>query len=168
MLLYEDRSKNPFKIHWLDCNEAKPELLKEKSFATSLPYITDIIGVQNGVDELFIATSLKNGIHCYSTATKSLKWRVVGKLPGMCKEMWAEGVATDGHGHLFVSDGWNGNRCTQMFSVADGQYLGCLIKEGEQGLGYPNGICWHSASHSLIVAHRKSAAWFLRMIDVEY
>ena len=33
-LLYEDGSKIPRNIHWLDCNEGKLKLLKEKSFTT--------------------------------------------------------------------------------------------------------------------------------------
>ena len=130
--------------------------------------ITDMIGVQDGSDELVIIDHVLYGIHCYNTTSKSLKWSVKGNLPGMQSALFALGLATDGCGHLFVSDGYDGNRCIQMFSVADGQYMGCLIKEGEQGLGSPDNICWHSASHSLAVAHWESAGWSLSMIDMEY
>ena len=169
MLLYKDQSKELCDIHWLDCNEGKPKFLKEKFFTTSLLVLRDMIGVRNGSEELIIigAGSL-NGIHSYSTTTGGLKWRMKGKLPGMQNALDAEGVTTDGYGHLFVSDGILGNSCIHMFSVSDGQYLGCLIKEGEQGLGYPNMICWHLASHSLVVAHWKSGHGSLSMIDVEY
>ena len=74
----------------------------------------------------------------------------------------------DGCGHMFVSDGSKGNRCIQMFSVQDGQYLGCLIKEGEEGLGYPSRISWHSAFRALAVAHYEGKTWFLSGIDMEY
>ena len=158
---------NPCKIHWLDCNEGKPKLLKEKSFTTSQQTLWDMIGVRNGADELIIGISPAD-IHCYSTATKSLKWRVSGSLPGMQKSLHAAGLTSDGHGHLFVSDGWYGNRCIQMFSVSDGQYLGCLIKQGEQGLECPNRICWHSESHSLVVAHYGNFFWSLSMLNIEY
>ena len=168
MLLYEDRSKTPCHIHWLDCNESKPKLLIGKSLTTSLQYIADMIGVRNGTDELIIGNGEQNVIHCYSTTTKSLKWSVSGNLPGLQKALCAVGFATDRRGHLFVSDGFNGNSCIQMFSVSDGQYLGCLIKEGEQGLGYPNRICWHSASHSLVVARQVGVFWYLSMINMEY
>ena len=125
-----------------------------------------MIGVRNGSEELIIGIN-SQGIHCYSTTTKSLKWSVEGQLQGMQQALFAEGV-TEGYGHLFVCDGPIGNSCIQMFSVSDGRYLGCLIKEGEQGLGVPHGICWNSASHSFVVAHWKSGAWALSMINMEY
>ena len=167
-LLYQDRSEKSCEIHWLDCYGAKPKLIKEKSFTTSLQYIRFMIAVQNGDDELIIVVN-STGIQCYSTCTKNLKWSVEGKLPGMKKALYAVGLTSNPQrGHLFVSDGWDGNNCIHLFSVSDGQYLGCLIKEGEQGLGLPHRICWHSASHSLAVAHWKSGPGSLSMIDVEY
>ena len=120
-LVYQDQSKEPCDIHWLDCNEAKPKLLREKSFTTSLLYLYDMIGVKNGTDELIIGIHPEIGIHCYSTTTKSLKWKMTGKLLGTKNASEARKVTTDGRGHLFVSDGVN--RCIQMFSVSDGQYL---------------------------------------------
>ena len=127
-----------------------------------------LFAVQNGAEELIIATTSKDGIYCYRTTTKSLKWRVAGKLPGMQKVLYPVHITTDGRGHLFVSDGVNGNRCIQMFSVSDGQYMGCLTKEGEQGLGHPNTICWHSASHSLAVVLLMDCFWSLSVINMEY
>ena len=167
-LLYEDRSKKPRDIHCLDFNESKPKFLKEKSLTTSLSYLYDMIKVRNGGDELIVAASFESGIHCYSTTTKTLKWRVAGKLPGMQEALNSVGLATDRRGHLFVSDGYDGNRCIQMFSISDGWYLGCLIKRNEQGLGCPRRIFWHSASHSLVVAHSAGAYWYLSMINIEY
>ena len=127
-----------------------------------------MIGVQNCTDEEIVGIQAFSSIHCYSVATKSLKWSVGGNLPGMQRALHPVSLATDGRGHLFVSDGVMGNRCIQMFSISDGQYLGCLIKEGEQGLGHPYGICWHSASHSLLVAHGAGNSWSLSMIYIEY
>ena len=168
MLLYQDLSKKPREIHWLDCNESKPKLLKEKSFIISLPYIHYITGVQIGAEELIIGSSCENGIHCYSTATKSLKWSVARNLPGIQKGLGAVCITTDGCGHLFVCDNTFGNNCIQMFSVSNGQYLGRLIKKGEQGLGYPLRICWHSADHSLVVVHTMSLSYYLSVINMEY
>ena len=169
-LLYEDQSKEPSDFQWFDCNKIKPKLIKEKSFATPLPGMWDFIRVQNVTDELIIGFERQEGIICYNSFTKSLEWSVAGKLPGMQNAINARCITTDGCGHLFVSDGWNGNRCIQMFSVSDGQYLGCLIKEGEQSLGRPNRISWHSASHSLAVAHLQKPGdfWNLSMINIEY
>ena len=90
-----------------------------------------MVGVQKDTDELIIGIIIYKAIHCYNTTTKSLKWSVAGKLPGMKNGLDTKGVTTDGRGHLFVTDGFSGNRCIQMFSISDGQYLGCLIKGGE-------------------------------------
>ena len=157
----------PHKIHWLDCNENKPKLLKKKYFTALLPHLEDMIAVRNGTDELIMAVHIVSGIYCYNTSNKSLKWEVRANLPEMRKDLHAMGLTTDGLGYLFVSDGKFGNKCIQIFSVSDGQYLGCLIKEGEQGLGYPSRICWHSASHSLFVAHSAGPYWHLSMISME-
>ena len=102
---------------------------------------------------------------------KSLKWSVEGNLPGMQESLYAVSLTDNPQrDYLFVSDGSNGNTgnsCIQMFSILDGQYLGCLIKEGEQGLGNPGTIAWHSASHSLAVAHIADLYWSLRMISIK-
>ena len=57
----------------------------------------------------------------------------------MENEMEAWGVTADGCGHLYVSD-W-ANECIQMFTI-DGDYLGPVLKKGEQGLGTPGRILW--------------------------
>ena len=48
----------------------------------------------------------------------------------------AMGVTTDERGHLFVTDHYNHR--IQMFSVSDGQYLGCLVIGAEIN----RGLCW--------------------------
>ena len=71
----------------------------------------------------------------------------------------ATGVAVDDNGRLFVAD--TANECIQMFSAADGQYLGCLMKQGDQGLTWPNRLRWCDTSSSLIVAHHDGAKYFI-------
>ena len=88
-LLYDDRSKRPRDIHWLDCSGDKPKLLKEKSFTTSLRDMWDFVRVQNVANELIIGVDPEKGIHCYNTVTKSLEWSVARKLPGMQKPLHA-------------------------------------------------------------------------------
>ena len=53
----------------------------------------------------------------------------------MEEDLNAFGVTSDDHGILFVCD--EGNKCIQMFSVSDGQYLGSLIKKVDQDFGVP-------------------------------
>ena len=63
--------------------------------------------------------------------------------------MEARGVATDGHGRLFVSD--QGNQCIHMFS-ADGNYNQCLWKAGDI-LGDLSKIQWSENASCFYVTH---------------
>ena len=58
----------------------------------------------------------------------------------------ADGVTTDGQGHLFVCD--YGNQCIQKFSV-DGVYKGALVTDRE--LGRPHQVAWCENTDSLVV-----------------
>ena len=78
------------------------------------------------------------------------------------------GLTCDERDHLFVCDFDKGNRCIQMFSLPDGDYLGCLIREGEQGLGTPAFLCWWKAMSSLAVLHVKNRQWQISVISVKY
>ena len=60
-------------------------------------------------------------------------------------------MVADRKGRLFVKD--MNNKCIQMFSALDGQYLGCLIKEGEKGLGLLGKICFSASTSQLLVSH---------------
>ena len=76
------------------------------------------------------------------------------------------GIVSDRHGHLFVCD-WQ-NKCIHILSVSDGQYMGCLMKSGEQGLGIPYFIAWSEEMSSLIVAYWKEInKWYISVIKVQ-
>ena len=82
-----------------------------------------------------------DGVIAYNTVRGKLEWKADGKPLGMKKNMKTTGATTDGHGHLFVGDLMLANKCTQMLSASDGQYLRCLMNDVE-GLGHPDKICW--------------------------
>ena len=165
-LLYVDLSKEQRALRWLIYSEGRPKFIKEKSFTSSGCMFFDMTTVRFGADELVIIADRINGIQCYNTNTKNLKWSAAGELPGMQKALDAHSVTTDERGCLFVCDDHAGNQCVQMFSVSDGQYLGCLMKEGKQRLECPVSICWLSATHSLAVLHSRetifSTGWFFK------
>ena len=86
--------------------------------------------------------------------SNQLLWSVEGAMGGT-KEIRCVSVATDGTDHLFVCD--EANECIQRFST-DGLYMGCLVRQGEHGLGEPRLVRWCKKSSSLIVAHSKKSA----------
>ena len=99
------------------------------------------------------------GIRAFNADTNSLEWQK--KIEGMEKA----GVASDGHGHLFVCD--THNKSVHMLSVSDGKNLGCLIKEGEQGLGIPLWTAWSKETSSLLIAHKKENKRFVSVIKLQ-
>ena len=112
--------------------------------------------VQDGDKQLLVYTAADticdNGkFFVYNMAADKLEWKVGGNLPGMSKKMFAGGIVSDGQGHLFVCDGYNS--CIQIFSVVDGQYLGCLTKDLKD-LGQSYGIFWSEKASSVVFSCR--------------
>ena len=145
-LLFNSGSETQPHIHFLDCTSFPPKV-KFKFYTAEYIY-WDMCFVQEQNKKLVIVTGdgLQE-IHAYNADTKSLEWKK--EIEGMENA----GIAADGDGHLFVCDG--DNRCVHMLSVSDGQYLGCLIKKGDQSLGAPLWAAWSEETSSLIVAHAK-------------
>ncbi len=81
----------------------------------------------------------------------------------MESSMFPMSVTADGQGHLFVTDGEN--HCIKKFSV-DGEYLGILLNEGEQGLGEPYCLKWNDATSFLVVAHKKYDGYYISVISL--
>ena len=121
---------------------------------------------RHGGKNLLVTTGGYRKLYAYATDTGALECSLGGNLPGMDKEMEAQGVTTDGRGHLFVCDGNPGNGCVQMFS-SGGRYLGYLLREGEADLGEPSRIQWNQETSSLVVAHRLNWRWIVSVVAVE-
>ena len=117
--------------------------------------------------ELVVSTYDGAGLGACDPYTKKLAWRIQGKLLDMDKEISAWSVTTDGKGRMFVCDGPTGNRCVQMFSAANGEYLGTLIREGEESLGIPCNVRWREQSSSLVVADVRDKKWFISEIFIQ-
>ena len=166
LLLFEDISKSPREVHWLDLigSYAKPAAGK-RVVRTKPSGIFDMCFVQDGGKQLLVVTCGGNGIFTYNTDTDKLEWKVDVKLPGIEKDMDFMVLTNDGRGHLFVGDYVNGNKCIQMFSATDGQYLGCLMKDIEK-FGDPCGFRCCEKTSSLLTAHFFKKKWNLNVITI--
>ena len=111
---------------------------------------------------LKISNRIDGGIHVFDVNKDELVWGVTGKFVDTQKDIYAKGLTSDGFGRVLVSD--RANRCIQMFAVADGRYLGSMLKEGEQGLGTLMWIRWCEKMSSLIVSHGKGDERFISVI----
>ena len=104
-------------------------------------------------DQLIIKSFGSPGICAWHLFTGKIRWQVKGRLAGMRNWMTTRGIDTDGRGHLFVCD--TANQCIQLFSL-NGDYLGVLLRSGEQYLGTPFGIRWCCMTGSAIVLHHRN------------
>ena len=100
--------------------------------------------------QLIITARGNDGLTAFSNVRSGrLEWNMKGELPGMTKSMCAEGVTTDGRGHIFVCD--VRNKYIHMFTTAG--YKKAIWKGDEQGLGRPLSIRWCDKTSSLNVIH---------------
>ena len=187
-LLYEDASKSPREVHWLDLSDREPKPAKGKCVIhTKNKYIYDMCFVQDGDKQLLIVAGGDEGfftskttkgpsLFAYDTEKDKLEWKVGENLPGNKEHMRAAGVTTDGRGHLFVTD--RNNDRIQMFYVSDGAYLGHLILDTEilRFRGFlpwrqilpPCGILWCEKMSSLVYTSGFNREWYFMVINVEY
>ena len=157
VLVYKDTSTRPVQLHWLDCSGTEPKLLGITA-NVNLNGVQDMCVVQSENEKLLIVISRdKNDIHAYSCSTGQLKYSIEKKIPS--GSFVSFGVAGDSNGHLFVSD--YTKNCIYMFSVSDGQYVGCFLNNGDQGLEYPRRLRWAQTSSSLVIEHFKDRKWFI-------
>ena len=149
-------------IRWLDCSGIfAKEIDHKKITIPGQNMYWDMCFVREQNKNLVIATADgPQGIHAYNAHTKLLEWKV--EIDGMERA----GVASDGHGHLFVCDGKN--ECVHMLSVSDGRNLGCLIDPGELGHGArPYWAAWSEKMSSLIVAYGKENSVAISVVKVQ-
>ena len=151
-LLHLDKTKFDFLERW-DCSTLPPTLDHNvKVIGIKHDLVLDLQLDQWNNKDLLITTCYADyGIYVYDISDGCLIWNVRGRIPGMKEPLKAYGVAPDGNGHLFACD--RGNACIQMFSLADGKYLGALLREGDQSLREPHWVRWCSTTSSLIVSH---------------
>ena len=99
----------------------------------------------------------------YVLGTSEVLWEVGGKLLDMKGELCPLSVTCDGRGHMFVCDG--GNDCVQLFSAADGRYLGPVLREE---LLDPVSVRWSEETASLLVTHSVDDQRCLSAVTVSY
>ena len=165
-LLYEDWTKSIHEVHCLDVSDAQPKPVAGKSVIHAQLYrMYDMCAMQNGDKQLLVAAAGEDGLFAYNMKRDKLEWKVDVKPHGMEKYMEVSGVTTDGRGRLFSCD--RANECIQVFSAADGQYLGCLIKDVET-FGDPVRICWCEKTSTLLAAFWLESELHFTAINIQH
>ena len=159
-LLYCDWS-DPLVIRWLDCSSSTPQPVAE--LVTQQGSIYKMCCIEDEGKSWVVIIDIL-AIRCYNRDSGELVWKVEGKLPGMGEQMCPGDITTDRLGHLFVADFRNNCNCIHKFSLT-GEYLGVLVKEGEQGLGEPRCVRWNDATSSLVIAHKKDGGYYISVVS---
>ena len=157
-LLYCDDKTD--KIHRVDCSTAPPTPRGEIPIAhdgQNYMYTMCTSG------DLLVVARGGYGVFAHTLDGGELKWKVSGKLPGMEHEIKACRVAAGKQGHLFVYDIMN--KCVHVLSARDGTHLGVVVREGQDGVGIPCKVAWHSESASLSAVHWKDKAYHLSVFS---
>ena len=115
--------------------------------------VQDMCAAESENEKLLIVISYEENelIRAFTCTTGELKWRALKKIPSGTFQ--SSSITGDVNGRLFVAD--HTNECIQMFSASDGQYLGCLLKREDQGLGIVEILRWSEATASLVVGHQE-------------
>ena len=167
-LVWVDAPKTPVKVHWLNCEEALPKpdpVARNITLARQTGSLSCYAQDRDSQFLIFTSDS-RNRIIAHNVEKDIIQWETGDHLPGMENLMDVRSVAADGRGHLFVCD-FN-NNAIQMFSVSDGQYLGCLVREREKNLGKPAKISYCEMKSSLVVAHLVDRKWVISVIRLQY
>ena len=167
LLLYADASRCPREVHWLDLSDGDPKPAAGKRVIhTQNKDIWEMYLIKAGKKQLLIVAAGDEGLFAYNTKTDKLEWEVRGKLLAMKYDISVWGVATDGRGHLFVTDAVNER--IHVFSVLDGSYMGSLLT-GDDTLDCPSSICWCENMSSLVlVCYLPNGEQQLKVIRVQF
>ena len=162
VLVYADRSTARCRLHWLDCDEPKPKSGVLVRNATHVGEDDILFCCVQDRDKQFLVFGSDNEIFACNVKTERDEWHLheSGKI-------WdITGVTRDGHRYLLVcSSRFNS---IEMFYASDGQYLGRLIKAGDQDLGRPWRVEWCETSSSLVVAGDSDFNWIVSVIKLEF
>ena len=93
-------------------------------------------------------------LHAHDAVNNKLRWST--KIHG-------DSITADGQNYVLVRN--DNDIC--MHSLSDGKALGCLIREGDDGLGKPQEIQWCKMSSSLVVVHIVDKEYHITNIQFE-
>ena len=162
-LLYEDQSKTPREVRWLDCSFSRPK----PAHGTNITYtqqnnIWDMCLLQLFDKELLVTSRGSRGIKVYNVDTDEIAWTIkYGSLYSDLR-MNPFGITADERGNLFVCD--LNQSCVQIFSVLEQKYVGRLPNDTKI-LGQPVMIRWCYDTKSLLVVHKKLTQYYLSMLQ---
>ena len=157
-LYYEDRSARPRQIHSLPARWI---------ISTDLGWINDMCIIEAGGKKLLVAVCWDQGVRAYDIKNGAEEWRVEleEQLQGMERKINPEGITYDNQGHLFITDGeYPGNECIQMFSAADGAYMGRLPVDVRYR---PRMVLWSEKLSTLVVTHKESHMIFIKVQSID-
>ena len=115
--------------------------------------IRDLCSVKIGSKQLRVIAMSSGKLRAYCETLDRLEWIADAEVPGMRRWLHVRSVTADNQGHIFAYD--RANECIHKF-CATGKYLGCVLREKEQGLKTIQHIRWSNHNSSLVIGHTNS------------
>ena len=146
-ILYQDQNTKGV-LHRLDCSSSVPVHQGEISLTKS-ETLQDVC-YTDGI--LVCVHNSCPGIYAQNLSGKLL-WSIENIIDGRHRyNMKCTFVTSDDNGHIFVCD--INHHCVRVFST-DGEFISCLVTEGQHVLSRLIRIRWCKKTSSLILGHRK-------------
>ena len=103
------------------------------------------------------------GIYAQTLSGEPL-WSVESVATGrQMYNMTCTSVTTDDKGHVFVCE--SNHNCVRVFSTG-GEYIGCLLKEGELKIGSPQMIRWCKKTSSILLQDQVEWIKWIKVIKL--
>ena len=126
-----------------------PKLIEANS-PTLQGRIRDVCTVTHGNQVLRVVVMASGKLRACNETMDRLEWIAEGYLPEMEHLLNVRSVTADNQGYILAYD--KANACVHKFNTR-GEYVGCVLREKEQGLETIQQIRWSSMSSSLVVSY---------------
>ena len=159
---FEDLNSSPRNVHWLDCSTFPP-----KPLSVTHTQLNQIVGMTCCITDFskrLLVVYSKEIVQMYDGESDTLLWELKDRFPGMVNYTHTTSLATDAY-VLFLCDG--GNACIHAVRLSSGDYICCLIREGEQGMGFPRSITYERFRKCLHIHHEKGGVQYLTEATVQ-
>lgn len=160
VLVYEDLSGCGCRVRWLDCKTFPPKPVSQgkvlhterhKTGKSPTSKIYEMSCAYNAEKQhLLIIVTTSGRLRAIDSKNGDPMWEVPRNLPHLKSPWSADGVTTDGCGHLFVSD--TRNKSVHMFST-EGEHLQEVFGKEQLGPDKSRYVGWIKKRSSLVVVH---------------
>lgn len=158
-IFFEDSGK----IFSLDCARSPPRL----EWFLGIPCfdVLKMVCVTQAGTQLLVAVVRRDAaaqVRAFDTSTLKMKWKLSSKVAGIENRFHPRDVTADKTGHVYVQDA---EEAVHKFSF-EGDFVGTVLRSGQQGIGDIRKITWSSEPPALVVVHRDGEHYRISVVKI--